>query len=179
MNLHVLIFSFKKLVWITFSFSSFKLSALVQSLSHGWLFVTPWAAAWLASLSITIFQTLIKLMSIKSVMLPSYHLTLCHFLFLLPSIFHSIGVFSNESVLHNMWPKYWSFSFSLSPSKNTQDRFPLGWTCLISLQFKGLSRVFSNTTGQKHQFFSAQLFFFFYDPTLTSMRDYWKYYSFD
>ena len=68
----------------------------------------------------------------------------------------SIRVFSSESTLLMRWPKYWSFSFSISPSKNTQDWSPLGWTVWISLQSKGLSRVFSNTTLQKHQFFIAQ-----------------------
>ena len=84
------------------------------------------------------------------------HLILCHPLLLLPSVFPSIRVFSNESVLHIRWPKYWSFSFNISPM-NIQDWFPLGWTGWISLQSKGLSRVFSNTTVQKHQFFSTQL----------------------
>ena len=95
-------------------------------------------------------------MSIESVM-PSNHLLLCHPLLLLPSIFPSIRVFCNESVLYIRWPEYWSFSFSVSPSINIQDLFPLGWTGWISLQSKGLSRVFSNTTVQKHQFFGAQL----------------------
>ena len=71
--------------------------------------------------------------------------------------FPSIRVFSNESVLHIRWPKYWSLSFSISPSNEYSDLLPLGWTCWISLQSKGLSRVFSNTTLQKHQFFGAQL----------------------
>ena len=72
---------------------------------------------------------------------------------LLPPIPPSLRVFSNESTLHMRWPKYWSFSFSISPSN--EDWFPLGWTGWISLQSKGLSRVFSNTTVQKHQFFGA------------------------
>ena len=76
---------------------------------------------------------------------------------LLPSIFPSIRFFSNESVLRIRWSKYWSFSFSISPSNEYSDWFPLGWTGWISLQSKGLSKVFSNTTVQKHQFFSAQL----------------------
>ena len=100
-------------------------------------------------------QSLLKLMSIESVM-PSNHLILCHPLLLLPSIFPSIRVFSNESVLPIRWPKYWSFSFNISPS-NEYSGFPLGWTGWISLQSKGLSRVSSNTTVQKHQFFGAQL----------------------
>ena len=87
----------------------------VQSLSRVWLFVTPWTAARQASLSITNSQSLLKLMSIELVMLSNY-LILCHPLLFLPSVFPSIRVFSNESVLHIRWPKYWSFSFSISPS---------------------------------------------------------------
>ena len=97
-----------------------------------------------------------KLMSIEWVM-PSNHLILCHPLLLPSSIFPSIWVFSNESVLRIRWPNCWSFSFSISPSMNTQDWCPLGWTGWISLQSKGLSRVFSSTTFQNHYFFSAQL----------------------
>ena len=124
----------------------------VQSLSCLRLFVTLWTVARQASLSITNSHSLPKLMSIELVM-PSNHLILCHPLPLLPSIFPSIRVFSEESVLHIRWPKYWSFSFNISPS----NEHPLRWTCWISLQSKGLSRVFSNTTVQKHQFFCAQL----------------------
>ena len=87
----------------------------VQSLSHGWLFATPWTAVRQAFLSITNSQTLLKLMSIESVM-PSNHLIFCHPLLLPPSIFPTIRVFSNESVLHIRWANYWSFSFSISPS---------------------------------------------------------------
>ena len=76
-------------------------------------------------------------------------------LLLLPSIFRSIRVFSNELALHIRWPKYWSFSFNISLPVNTQDWSPLGWIGWISLQSKGLSRVFSNTTVQKHQFFGT------------------------
>ena len=121
----------------------------VQSLSHVWLFATPWTAARQASLSITNSRSPPKPMSIVSVM-PSNHLILCHPLLLLPSIFPSIKVFSNESVLRMRWPKYWSFSFSISPSNK-------GWTGWISLHSKGLTRIFSNTIVQKHQFFNAQL----------------------
>ena len=128
----------------------------VQSLSRVQLFATPWTAARQASLSITNSQSLLKLMSIELVM-PSNHLILCHPLFLLPSIFPSIRVFSNESVLHIGWPKYWSFSLSIDPSNKYSGPISSELTCLISLQSKGLSRVFSNTTGQKHQFFSTQL----------------------
>ena len=128
----------------------------VQSLSRVWLFATPWTAALQTSLSITNTQSLLKLMSIESVM-PSNHLSLYCPLLLLPSLLPSIRVFSNESVLRIRWPKYWSFSFSISPSNIIQDWFPLPLTGLISLQSKGFSRVFSNTTVQKHQFFSVQL----------------------
>ena len=100
--------------------------------------------------------SLTKLMSIELVM-PSNHLILCRPLLLLPSTFPSIRVFFSESVLCIRWPRYWSFSFNISPSMNIQDWSPLGWTGWISLQSKGLSRVFSNTTVQKHQFFGTQL----------------------
>ena len=86
------------------------------------------------------------------------HLILCRLLLLLHSISPSIRVFSNESALHIRWPKYWSFSFNISPSNEHSGLIsPLGWTGWISLQSKGLSRVFSNTTVQKYQFFGAQL----------------------
>ena len=130
------------------------LSNSVQSLSRVWLFVTPWIAAHQASLSITNSQSLPKLMSIELVM-PSNHLILCRPL-LLPSIFPTIRVFSNESALRIRWPKYWSFSFNISLSNEIQGWFLLGLTGLISLQSKGLSRVFSTTTVQKHQFFGIQ-----------------------
>ena len=94
-------------------FSSVQFSS-VQSFSHVQLFVTPWTAPCQASLSITSSRSLFKLMSVESV-IPSNHLILCHPLLLQPSIFHTIRVFSNES-LHIRWPKYWSFSFSISPS---------------------------------------------------------------
>jgi len=125
----------------------------VQPFSCVQLFATPWTTAWQASLSITNSQSLLKLMSIESVM-PSNYLILCRPLLLLPSVFWSIRVFSNKSVLHSRWPEYWS-SASVLPM-DIQDWFPLGLTGWISLQSKGLSRVFSNTTVQKHQFFGAQ-----------------------
>ena len=96
-------------------------------------------------------------------------------LLLLTSTFPSIRVTSNESALYIRWPKYWSFSFNISPV-NTKDWSPLGWTGWISLQSKGLSRVFSNITVQKHQFFGTQLSF---SPTLTSIHDHWKNHSLD
>ena len=135
---------------------SFRLLSSVQSLTRVQLFATPWTATCQASLSITSFQSLLKLMSIESVM-PSNRLILCHPHLLLPSIFPSIQVFSSESVLHIRWPKYWSLSFSISPSNEYLGLIYLGLIGLISLQSKGLSRVFSSTTGQKRQFFSTQL----------------------
>ena len=96
----------------------------------------------------------LKLTSIKLVM-PSSHLILCRPLLLLPPIPPSIRVFSNESALRMMWPKYWSFSFSIIPSKEIPGLISFRWTGWVSLQSKGLSRVFSNTTVQKHQFFGA------------------------
>ena len=128
----------------------------VQSLSHVRLFATPWITACQASLSITISRSSLRLPFIES-MMPSSHLILCRPLLLLPPIPPSIRVFSNESPLHMRWPKYWSFSFSIIPSKNTQGWSPSEWTGWISLQSKGLSRVFSNITVQKHQFFGTQL----------------------
>ena len=131
-------------------------SQLVQSLSHVLVFVTSWTTASHASLSITNSQDLLKLMSIKSGMSSNY-LIFYHPLLLPPSIFPSIRVFSNESALHNRWPKYWNFNFSISPSNEYSELISFRLTGLISMQFKGLSRVFSNTTVQKHQFFSTQL----------------------
>ena len=127
----------------------------VQSLSPVWLFAMPWTVARQASLSITNSQSLLKLMSIQSVM-QSNHLILCCPLLLLPSIFHSIRVFSTESVICIRWPKYWSFRFSISPSSEYSGLIPLGLTCLLSLLSKGLSRVFSSTTFWNHQFFGTQ-----------------------
>ena len=128
----------------------------VQLLSYVLLFAIPWTGARQASLSITNSRILLKLMSIESVM-PSNHLILCCLLLLLPSIFPSIRVFSNQSVLHIRWPKYWSFPASASVlPMNTQDWFPLRWTGWLSLLSKGLSRAFSITTIQKHQFFHSQ-----------------------
>ena len=114
---------------------------------------TRWTAERQASLSFIISQSLLKLMSIESVM-PSNHLVLYHPLLLLPSVFSSIMVFSNESALHIRWPKCWSFSISPSNEYSWLISFRIDY--LISLQSEGLSRVFSNTTVQKHQFFGAQ-----------------------
>ena len=127
----------------------------VQLLSRVRLFATPWISARLASLSITNSQSSLRLTCIKSVM-PSSHLILCHPL-LLPPIPPSITVFSNESTLLMKWPKYWSFTLASFLPKKSQDWSPSEWTGWISLQSKGLSRAFSNTTVQKHQFFGAQV----------------------
>ena len=131
------------------------ISLTVQSLSCVWLWGIPWTSACQASLSITNSRSYLKLMTVESVM-PSNDLILCHPLLLPTSIFPSIRVFSNESVLWIRWPKYSaSTSASVFPV-NIQDWSPWGWTGWVSLQSKGLSRVFSNTTVQKHQFFGAQ-----------------------
>ena len=97
-------------------------------------------------------------------------------LLLPPSIFPSIRVFSNESALHIRWPKYWSFSFNISPSNEHLGLSPLGWSGWISLQAKGLSRVFSNTAVQS---INSLALSFFYSATLTSIHDYWKNHSLD
>jgi len=120
------------------------------------LFETAWTAAHQASLPFTISWSLLKFMSIESVM-PSNHLILCHPLLLLLSIFPSIRVFSYELALCSRWPKYW-ISFRISPSNEYSGFFPLVSTGLVSLQSRGFSRVFSNTTVQKHQFFGTQPF---------------------
>ena len=150
--------------------------------------MTPWTAAHQASLSITNSWSLLILMSNELVM-PSNHLILCLPLCLLPSIFPSIRVFSSESVLPIRWPKYWSFSFNINPSNEYSGLISFRMDWLISWQSKGLSRVFSNTTVQKHQYFSAptpqfksintSVLSFLYNPTFTSIHDYWENHSFD
>ena len=115
---------------------SFSLSySSVQSLSHVQLFATPWTVACQAYLRITNSWNLLKLMSIKSVM-PSNHLILCRPLLFPPSVFPSIRVFSNESVLHSRWPKYWSFNFNISPSNEYSGliSFRMDWLDLLAVQ---------------------------------------------
>ena len=128
--------------------------ASVQSPSHVELFCDPMNCS---TPGLPVHHQLLelpKLMSIESVM-PSNHLILCRPLLLLPSIFPSIKVFSNESALRIRWSKYWSFSFNISPAKEHSELiFRMGWLELLSVQ--GLSRIFTNTRVQKHQFFSAQ-----------------------
>ena len=145
----------------------------VQSFSRVWLFATPWISACQASLSITNSQSSLKRMSIESVM-PSSHLILCRPLLLLPPIPPSIRVFSNESMLHIRWPKYWSFSFSISPSKEHPGliSFRIDWLDLLAVQrtLKSLLQHYSSKASilQRSAFF-----------TLTSIHDHWKNHSFD
>ena len=145
----------------------------VQLFSHVRLFVTPWIAACQASLSITNSRSLSKLMSIELVV-PSNHLTLCCPLLCLQSFPTSGPFLVSQFFTSGAQSIGVSASASVLPM-NTQNWSPLGWTGWLSLQSKGLWRVFSNTTVQKHQF-CAQ---FLYSPTLTSICDYWKNHSFD
>ena len=156
-------------LWVTCSLSS------VQSLSHVLLFVTPWTIARQASLSTINSQSLLKVMSIESLM-PSNHLILCQLLYLPPSIFPSIRVFSNESVLPIRWPKYWSFSFSISPSNEYSALifFRLDWLDLLAVQgtLKSLLQHYSSKASilQHSAFFIVQL---------SHLHDHWKKHSFD
>ena len=136
--------------WPSHMFSS------VQSLCRVQLFATPWTAACQVSLSINNSWSLLKLMSIESVM-PSNHLILCCPLLLLPSIFPNIRVFSSESVLWIRWPKYWSFTCSISPSNEYSGLISCRIDWFDFLVVQGTLRVFSNTIVKKHQFFSVQL----------------------
>ena len=134
----------------------------VQSPSYAWLFATPWTAAHQAALSITNSWSLLKLMSIESVV-PSNHLILCHPLLLLPSIFPSIRAFSNESVLHIRWPKSWSFSLNISPSNEYPGliSFRMDWLDLLAVQrtLKSLLQHHSSKASvlQRSAFFIVQL----------------------
>ena len=128
----------------------------VQLLSHVWLFATPWIAARQASLSITNSRSLPKPMSIESVM-PTSHLILCRPLLLLPLIPPSIRVFSNESTLRMRWPKYWSFSFNISPSIEHPGLISLRMDWLDLLAVQGTFKSLLHTTVQKHQFLVAQV----------------------
>ena len=166
-----------KNVQTTVQLDSFHMIASsVQSLSCVQLFATPWTAACQASLSITNSWSLLKLMPIESVVL-SNHLILCCPLLLPPSILPSIRVFSNESIFHIRWPKYWSFSFSISPSKE--------YSGLISLQDGLLGSPYSPRDSQEPsptpQFKSIHslVLSFLYSPTLTSIHDSWKNHSLD
>ena len=147
----------------------------VQSLSRVRLFVTPWIAAHQAPLSITNSQSLLKLMSIELVM-PSNHLILGHLLLILPSVCPSIRVFSNESVLRIWWPKYWNFSYSISPSNE--------YSGLISFRIDWLDpccpRDFQESSPTpQFKSISSSVLSFLHSPALTSILDYWKNHSFD
>ena len=152
-------------------FSSVQFSRSVVSDS-----ATPWIAARQASLSITNSQSSPKLTSIESVM-PSSHLILCHPLLLLPSIFPSIRVFSDESVLLIRWPKYWSFSFSMSLSNEESGliSFTMDWLDLFAVQgtLKSLLQHHSSIS------INSSALSFLYGPTLTSIHDYWRNHTFD
>ena len=134
--------------------------------------MTLWTAACQASLSLTISQSLPKFMSIESVM-PFNHLILYHPLFLLPSIFPSISVFSNESVLHIRCPKYWNFSFSICPSNQYSEliSFRINWFDLLAVQ--------GTLPATQFESISSSLLCFPYGPTLTYIHDYWKDCGFD
>ena len=159
---------------IVITFSSVEFSS-VQSLSRSWLFVTPWTTAHQASLSITNSWSPPKPMSIESVM-PSNHLILCQALLLLPSIFPSISVFSNESALRMRQPKYWSFSFNISPSNEHPGliSFRMNWLDLLEVQgtLKSLLQHHSSKASilRRSAFFTVQL---------TSIHDHWKNHSLD
>ena len=155
--------------WRELQFSS------VQLFSRVWPFVIPWTAACQASLSITNSRSSLRLTSIELVM-PSSHLILCHPLLLLPPIPPSIRVFSNESTLRMRWPKYWSFSFSISPSNEHSGliSFRMDWLDLLAVP--GTQE--SSPTPQFKCINSLALSFL-YSPTLTSIHDYWKNHSLD
>ena len=148
----------------------------VQSLSRVQLFATPWTAAHQASLSIDNSQSLLKLMSTESV-IPPNHLILCHPLLLPPSTIHSIRVFSNESVLHIRWPKYWSFSFNISPSNEYSGLISvrMDWLDLLAVQGTLESLLQPHSSKASILWCSA----FFIVPTLTSIHDYWKNHTLD
>ena len=147
----------------------------VQSLSHVRLFATPWIAARQASLSITIFRSSLKLMSIDSVMLSSH--LLCHPLFLLPPIPPSSRVFSNESTLHMRWPEYWSFSFSIIPSKEHPGLISIRMGLVGSPCSPRNSQEFSPTPQFKS--INSSALSLLHSPTLTSIHDHWKNHSLD
>ena len=152
-----------------------KIVVVVQLLSHVQLCVTPWTSACQAFLSFTVSQSLLKFMSIDSVMLSNHHI-LCIPLFLLPSVFSSIRVFSSESSHCIRWPKYWSFSFNISSSNEFSGliSFSIEWFDLLAVQ--GTLKVFSSTTIWNSSSLTLSIL---YGPTLTSEPDYWKNHSLD
>ena len=147
-----------------------------QSLSCVQLFAALWTVAHQASLSVTNSWSLLKLMSIESVR-PSNHLILCHPLLLLPSILPSIRVFSSESVIHIRWPKYWSFSFNISPSNEHSGLIFFRMDCLDLLAVQEtLKSLFQHYSSKASILQHSD---FFYSPMLTYIDDYWTNYSFD
>ena len=157
----------------------------VQSLSHVRFFATPWTAARQDSLSITTSQSLLKLMSIESVM-PSNHLIFCHPLLLPPSIFPSIRVFPNESAVCISWPKYWSFSFSISPSNEYSGliSFSIDWLNLFAVQgtLKSLLQHHSSKASiptSQFKSINSSVLSLLYRPSLTSIHDHRKNHSLD
>ena len=156
-------------------FSEGALPQSVQSLSCVRLFATPWTAACQASLSISNSQSLLKLISIMSVM-PSNHLILCRSLLLPPSVFASIRVFSNELILHIRWPTYWSFSFIISPSNEHPGliSFRTDWLDHLADQ-----RTLESSPTPPFKSISSSALSFLYSPTLTSINEYWKNHSFE
>ena len=156
-------------IYLCFQFRSVQLLSLVQ------LFVIPWTAACQASLSFTISWSLLKLMSIESVM-PSNHLILCHPVLLLPSIFPSIRVLSNELALHISWQNYWSFSFNTSLSNEYSGliSFRIDWLDLLAVQ-----RALKSFLQQQFEGINCLALSILCGPTLTSIPDYWKNYGFD
>ena len=147
----------------------------VQLLSHVWLFATPWITARQASLSIINSRSSPKLMCIESVM-PSSHLILYRPLLLLPPIPPSIRVFSNESTLHMRWPKYWSFSLSISPSIEHPGliSFRMDWLDLLAVQ-----GALEFSPAPQFKSINSSVLSFFNNPTLTSIHDHWKNHSLD
>ena len=148
----------------------------VQLLSHVWLFAAPWTAARQASLFFIISRSLLKLKSIELVM-SSNHLILCHPFLLPPSIFPSIRVFSNKSILCVRWPKYWSFSFSLSPSNKYSGLISFRIDLFESPCSPGDSE--ESSPAPQFKSINSSMLSLLYDPTLTSIYDYWKNHNFD
>ena len=146
---------------------------VVQSLSHVQLFVTPWTEAWQFSLSSTILLSFLKLMRIESVM-PSNHLILCRLIFLLPSIFPNIRIFSSELALHIRWPKYWSFGINPSNEYSWLISFRIDWFDLLAVQ-----GTLESSPASQFESINSSMLSLLYGPVLTSTHDYWKNYSFD
>ena len=155
--------------------SKYKFSS-VQSLSRVWFCATPWTTACQATLSITSTRSLLKLMSIESVM-PSNNPIPYRPLFLPPSIFPSISVFSNESVLWIRWPNYWSLSFNISPYNEYLGLISFRIDCMDLLVVQGILNSLLQHHSSKAS--NSLAFSFLYSPTLTSIHDYWKKHSFD